>query len=85
MALLLQVLEKIENKSEEKQKNIDIVTYLQFLKATVVIIKDYDYISTIGIYIIKFMEQSLNQNVYMQSYGQEVSYLIIIIFFNFLY
>lgn len=78
MDLLLQVLEKIENKSENAQTNTDILTYIKFLEATVVIIKDYDYINSIGIYIIKFMERSVNQKNYMQSYGQEVSYVIII-------
>ncbi|XP_025195470.1 uncharacterized protein LOC112594729 isoform X2 [Melanaphis sacchari] len=72
MALLLQVLQKIENKSVELQTNVDILTYIKFLEATVVIIKDYDYINTIGIYMIKFMEQSINQKICMQSYGLEV-------------
>ncbi|KAL4096554.1 hypothetical protein QTP88_021483 [Uroleucon formosanum] len=72
MALLLQVLEKLENKSEDPQTNIDILTYIKFLEATVVIIKDYDYINTIGIYIIKFMDQSINQKNYTQSNGQEI-------------
>lgn len=82
MALLLQVLEKLENKSEDPQTNIDILTYIKFLEATVVIIKDYDYINTIGIYIIKFMDQSINQKNYTQSNGQEVCYLIIIKNYN---
>lgn len=82
MALLLQVLQKIENKSVEPHTNIDILTYIKFLEATVVIIKDYDCINTIGICIIKFIEQSINQKKCMQSYDQEVSYLIIIIFFS---
>lgn len=82
MALLLQVLEKIENKSEDPQTNIDVLTYIMFLEATVVIMKDYDYINTIGIYIIKFMEQSINQKNYMQSYGQEVCFLLIIRNYN---
>jgi len=82
MPLLLQVLQKIENKFVEPQTNIDILTYIKFLEATVVIIKDYDYINTIGIYIIKFIEQSINQKNYMQSYDQEVSYIIFIIFLS---
>ncbi|XP_050056639.1 uncharacterized protein LOC114126962 isoform X3 [Aphis gossypii] len=72
MALLLQVLQKIENKSVEPHTNIDILTYIKFLEATVVIIKDYDCINTIGICIIKFIEQSINQKKCMQSYDQEV-------------
>ncbi|KAL5242408.1 hypothetical protein ACI65C_009818 [Semiaphis heraclei] len=72
MALLLQVLEKIENKSEDPQTNIEILTYIKFLEATVVIIKDYDFINTVGINIIKFMEKSINQNNYIHSYGEEV-------------
>lgn len=82
MTLLLQVLEKIENKSEDPQTNIDVLTYIKFLEATVVIIKDYDHINTIGIYIIQFMEQSINQKNYMQSHGQEVCYLILINNYN---
>lgn len=73
MTLLLQLLEKIENNSEDTQTNFDILTCIKFLEATVVIIKDYDDIHAIGIYIIKFMEQSINKNNYMQPYGQEVS------------
>jgi len=80
MALLLQVLEKIESKTEDPQTNIDILTYIKFLDATVVIIKDYDNINTVGVNIIKLMEQSINQKNYMQSYSQEVGYIIIIIF-----
>lgn len=72
MALLLQVLQKIENKSVEPYTNIDILTYIKFLEATVVIVKDYDCINTIGICIIKFIEQSINQKNCMQSYDQEV-------------
>jgi len=82
MALLLQVLEKIENKSDDPQTNMDVLTYIMFLEATVVIIKDYDYINTIGNYIIKFMEQSINQKNYLQSYGQEVCFLLIIRNYN---
>lgn len=82
MALLLQVLEKIENKSEDPQTNIEILTYIKFLEATVVIIKDYDFINTVGINIIKFMEKSINQNNYIHSYGEEVSYIIIVNYFN---
>lgn len=74
MILLLPLLSKVENKSGISPKNIDLLTYIKFLEATVSILKDYEYVNTIGLSITKLMEQSINQNNYTQPYYQEVSF-----------
>lgn len=82
MSLLLPLLEKINNKSEEPNKDISILTYMKFLEATVNICKDYENMNIVGINIIKFMERSINQINTLQPYEQEVSYYkqIVVIF-----
>lgn len=80
MTLLLPLLNKIENKSGEPPKNIGILTYIKFLEATVGILKDYEYVNTIGLSITKFMEQSINQNNDKQPYDQEVSFKYMLYF-----
>jgi len=72
-SLLPLLFYKIENKSDDRQKNINILTYIKFLEASVVILKDYEYLNTTGINIIKFIEQSINHNNYVQPYEYEVS------------
>lgn len=74
MTLLLPLLNKIENKSGELPKNIGLLTYLKFLEAIIGILKDYEYVNTIGLSIIKLMEKSIKQNNYTQPYDQEVSF-----------
>lgn len=74
MTLLLPLLEKIDNKSEEPKKDINILTYMKFLEATVNILRDYESINIVGMNIIKFMEHSINQINNLQPYEQEVSY-----------
>lgn len=74
MTLLLPLLEKIDNKSEEPKKDISILTYMKFLEATINILKNYENINIVGIYIIKFMEHSINQINNLQPYEQEVIY-----------
>lgn len=75
MALLLPLLEKIESTSEEHQQNSNTLIYIKFLEATVVILKDYEHINTVGKNIIQFIERLINQNNIMKPYEQEVSYL----------
>lgn len=70
MAVLLPVFKKTGEKS---QKNISVLTYLKFLEATLIILKDYEHVNVVGLNIIMFMEQLINQDNKMQPYEQEVS------------
>jgi len=56
VTVLLSALEKNQNEFKEVQGNINNLTLIKFLEATVVNFKDYEYVNTIGINIIKFME-----------------------------
>lgn len=74
MTLLQQLLEKIEKESNESLKNISILTCIKFIEATVVILKEFDYINIVGLSIIKFMENAITHSNNMQQYEQEVSF-----------
>lgn len=75
MTLLQPLLDKIKNQQEKKQKDDVRLTYIKFLEATVVIIKDYEHINTIGTNIIKVIEVSINHHNNVLSYDeQEVSF-----------
>lgn len=77
MALLLPQLKQLQTKSEKLQKDGNILTYLKFLEVSVIILKDYEYINTIGIQLIIFMELSINQKKPVTLlHEQEVSYKI---------
>lgn len=77
MALLLPQLKQLQTKSEELQKDSNILTYLKFLEVSVIILNDYEYINTVGVQLIIFMELSINQKKPVTlSHEQEVSYKI---------
>lgn len=77
MALLLPQLKQLQTKSEELQKDSNILTYLKFLEVSVIILNDYECINTIGIQLIIFMELSINKKKTVTlSHEQEVSYKI---------
>lgn len=81
MTVLLPVFKKT---GENSQENISILTYIKFLEATVVLLKDYEHINAVGLNIIMFMEQSINQNNKIQLYEQEVNYQKYVILFSML-
>jgi len=76
MVLLIPLIEKLHNEPEELLKNDTRLTYIQFLEATIVILKDYNFISAVGMNIIKLIELSINQNSSMIPHEREVSYKI---------
>jgi hypothetical protein len=47
---------------------------MKVIEATIIILKDYEYVNTIGINLIHFMEQLINKISNIQLYEQEVSY-----------
>lgn len=74
MTLLLPIFEKLYDKSDELGENICKITYIKFLEATVVILRDYEYVNTVGINVTKLIEQSINKSKNMQSYELEVRF-----------
>lgn len=74
MTLLLPIFEKFYDKSNESGENISKTTYIKFLEATIVILKDYEDVNTVGMNIIKLIEQSINKSKNMQPYELEVRF-----------
>lgn len=83
MVFLLPLLEQIKNHSEDTYTNICILTSMRVMEATIIILKDYEYVNAIGIQMINLMEQLINQYSTIQPYEQEVSYQKLIIFLKY--
>lgn len=73
MVLLLPLLEQIKNHSKDTLSNIYLLTSMKVLESTIAILKDYEYVNTVGVHLINFMEQLINQSCNVQPNEQEVS------------